>query len=91
MAADGERGRMLARTTPGRCDATLDADERYSPNHQRAWIVSQVRITKQRRTAAARWRRQREPVLPLKPRDPDITRAKHLQRQRAKPGAGGLG
>ncbi len=50
--------------------------------------MPQVRITKQRRTADAGWRRQREPVLPLDCRDPDVTRAKHLQRQQAEPGAG---
>jgi hypothetical protein len=50
--------------------------------------MGQVRITKQRRTADTSWRRQREPVLPLDPRDPEITHAKQLQRQRAEPGAG---
>jgi hypothetical protein len=44
--------------------------------------MRQVRVTKQHRTADARWRRRREPVLPLDPRDPDVTRAKQLQRQR---------
>src|SRR6266498_2099001 len=42
--------------------------------------MRQVRITRQRRTADARWRRRREAVLPLDPRDPDITRAKRRQR-----------
>jgi hypothetical protein len=44
--------------------------------------MRQVRITKQRRTADARWRRRREPLLPLDPRDPEVTRAKQLQRRR---------
>jgi hypothetical protein len=44
--------------------------------------MPQVRITKQRRTANTRWRRQRDPLLPLDARDPDITRAKQLQRRR---------
>jgi hypothetical protein len=45
--------------------------------------MPQLRITKHR-TAGAR--RRREPVLPLDPRDPDVIRAKHLQRRRVKPG-----
>jgi hypothetical protein len=44
--------------------------------------MSQVRITKQRPAASARRRaRQEEGSLPLDPRDPDIVRAKQLQRQ----------
>ena len=45
--------------------------------------MPQVRITKQRRTADARRRGQRDQLLPLDLRDPDVTRAKQLQRQRA--------
>ena len=41
--------------------------------------MSQLRITKQHRTANGH--RRVEPLLPLDPRDPDITRAKQLQRQ----------
>jgi hypothetical protein len=41
-----------------------------------------VRITKQRRPAEIARRRRREWVLPLDPRDPEVTRAKQLQRQR---------
>jgi len=44
--------------------------------------MSQIRITKQRRTAGTGQQRQAEPPLPLDPRDPDITRAKQLQRKR---------
>jgi hypothetical protein len=44
--------------------------------------MPQVRITKQRRTADTAWRRRQEPLLPLDPQDPDITRAKQLQRRR---------
>jgi membrane protein DedA with SNARE-associated domain len=44
--------------------------------------MPQVRITKQRRTADTAWRRRHEPLLPLDPRDPEITRAKRLQRRR---------
>jgi hypothetical protein len=47
--------------------------------------MSQLRITKQHRTASARRRRQVEPLLPLDPRDPDITRAKQLQRRLRQP------
>jgi len=60
--------------------------------------MSQIRITKQRRTASAARRRQVEPELPLDLRDPDIVRAKQLPRPsdprrsrdvlRAGPGAG---
>ena len=48
--------------------------------------MSQLRITKHYRTANARRRGQAEPLLPLDPRDPDITRAKQLQRQPRQPG-----
>ncbi len=47
--------------------------------------MSQIRITKQRRTASTRRRGQGEPLLPLDPRDPDITRAKQLQRRPRRP------
>jgi hypothetical protein len=43
--------------------------------------MSQIRITKQRRTARVGRRGQAERLLPLDPRDPGITRAKQLQRQ----------
>jgi hypothetical protein len=39
--------------------------------------MSQVRIPRQQRTAGDRWRRRREPVLALDPRDGDVVRAKH--------------
>jgi hypothetical protein len=47
--------------------------------------MSQIRITKQRRTVSARRRGQVEELLPLDPRDPGITRAKQLQRQTRRP------
>jgi hypothetical protein len=47
--------------------------------------MSQIRITKQRRAASAGRHGQVEPLLPLDPRDPDITRAKQLQRQPRRP------
>jgi hypothetical protein len=47
--------------------------------------MSQLRITKQHRTVSARRRGQVEPLLPLDPRDPDITRAKQLQRRPRQP------
>ena len=49
--------------------------------------MSQTRITRQRRTASARRRGRVEPLLPLDLRDPDITRAKRLQRQVRQPTA----
>ena len=48
--------------------------------------MSQLQITKQQRSAAARRRGQVEPLLPLDPRDPDIIRAKKLQRRLRQPG-----
>jgi hypothetical protein len=47
--------------------------------------MSQIRITKQRRTASAIRRGQAEPSLPLDPRDPDIIRVKQLQRRPRRP------
>ena len=52
--------------------------------------MSQIRITKPRRTASAGRRGRREPPLPLDLRDPDITRAKELQRQARRPAGTGL-
>jgi hypothetical protein len=46
--------------------------------------MAQIRITRPRRTASARRHAQAE-LLPLDPRDPDITRAKQLQRRPRKP------
>ena len=84
MAAGRERRRVLAVKTPDRSSAILDSKERHSPTI--GWCeMPQVRITKQRRTADTRWRRQRDPLLPLDARDPDITRAKQLQRRRGDP------
>ena len=48
--------------------------------------MTQPRITR-RRTASARRRGEREQLLPLDPRDPDITRAKQLQRRLRQPSA----
>jgi len=48
--------------------------------------MSQLQISKQRRTTIAR-RRDQEEQLPLDPRDPDITRAKQLQRRLRQPRA----
>jgi len=42
--------------------------------------MSQMRITKQRRTTPAGRRGQAEPEFPLHMRDPDIVRAKQLRR-----------
>ena len=44
-----------------------------------------ITITKQRRTADTRWRQQRDLLLPLDPRDSDVTRAKQLQRKQGYP------
>jgi hypothetical protein len=47
--------------------------------------MRQMQITKQRRPADTAWRRRQEPLLPLDPRDPEVIRAKQLQRQRRHP------
>ena len=47
--------------------------------------MSQIQITKPRRAASAGRRGRGEPPLPLDFRDPDITRAKRLQRQARRP------
>ena len=47
--------------------------------------MSQIRITKPRRAASAGRRGREEPPLPLDLRDPDITRAKRLQRRARRP------
>jgi len=44
--------------------------------------MRQLQISKQQRAASARRRTQVDTLLPLDPRDPDIVRAKQLQRQR---------
>ena len=55
-----------------------------TPNLRR-WRMSQIRITKPRRAARAGRRGREEPPLPLDLRDPDITRAKRLQRRARRP------
>ena len=49
--------------------------------------MTQLQITRHR-TASARRRGDMEQLLPLDPRDPDITRAKQLQRRPRQPSAG---
>jgi hypothetical protein len=48
--------------------------------------MAQLRITRHR-SAAARRRGEMEQLLPLDPRDPDIIRAKQLQRRPRQPNA----
>lgn len=43
--------------------------------------MSQLQVTRQRRTASARRRGEAERLPRLDPRDPDIVRAKQLQRR----------
>lgn len=43
--------------------------------------MRQLEMTRQQRAARARRRAQVDTLLPLDPRDPDIVRAKQLQRQ----------
>ena len=49
--------------------------------------MAQRQVTRQRRTAGARRRGEAEPLLRLDPRDPDIIRAKQLQRRPRRPRA----
>jgi hypothetical protein len=50
--------------------------------------MRQLQISRQQRVARARRRAQVDTLLPLDPRDPDIVRAKQLQRQRTAASAG---
>ena len=50
--------------------------------------MTQLRITRHR-AAGARRRGAMEQLLPLDPRDPDITRAKQMQRRPRQPSAKG--
>ncbi len=50
--------------------------------------MRQLQISRQQRAARARRRTQPDTLLPLDPRDPDIVRAKRLQRQRTASPAG---
>ena len=46
--------------------------------------MRQLQISRQQRAARERRRTQPDTLLPLDPRDPDIVRAKELQRQRVR-------
>jgi hypothetical protein len=81
MAACRKRNGVLARETSGRTDPMLGSEDRHVPIIGR-YGMRQVRTIKQRRTADTGWGRRREPVLPLDPREPEITRAKRLRRCR---------
>jgi hypothetical protein len=50
--------------------------------------MRQLQMTRQQRAARTRRRAQADTLLPLDPRDPDIVRAKQLQRQRTAASAG---
>jgi hypothetical protein len=50
--------------------------------------MRQLQISRQQRAARARRRAQVDTLLPLDPRDPDIVRAKQVQRQRTASAAG---
>jgi hypothetical protein len=50
--------------------------------------MRQLQISRRQRAASARRRAQPDTLLPLDPRDPDIVRAKQLQRQRTASPAG---
>jgi hypothetical protein len=84
MAARQQRRWVLAVKTNSRSNAILDRSASTYPAIGRC-EMRQVRIDRQRRAADTRWRRRREQVLPMDPRDPDVTRAKQLRRQRGHP------
>jgi hypothetical protein len=83
MAACRERGRVLAVETSGRSGPMLNSEDRHHPRTGR-YGMQQSRIIKQRRRATT-GRRQGPGVQPLDPRDPEILRAKQVQRRHANP------
>jgi transketolase C-terminal domain/subunit len=87
MTARRGHRRRLAVQTPGRRSAILDVMVNPHPTVGRRGMP-QVRITKQHRTSDTAWRRRHEPLPPLDPRDGDVVRAKQLQRQQWRSGAG---
>ena len=70
---------MLARMTPGGSRGTVDSEDRHRPATGGCGMT-QIRIAKPR-TASARRREEREQLPQLDPRDPDIVRARQLQRR----------
>ena len=75
---------MLAATTQEYSSVILDGEDWHRPAPG-GYGMSQLQITKQKRLASARRRDQVELPLPLDPRDPDIARAKRLQRRLRQP------
>lgn len=58
-----------------------DEREGRNPSHRRRRAMRQTQINRKPRAVAARLRRQREQVLPVSLRDPQVVRAKDLQRR----------
>jgi hypothetical protein len=81
MAARREPALVLAMTTRGCSDVTLESKDRYDSTHRRGLEMAQIQITKKRSTASARRRGEVQPELPLDPRDPEIIAAKRLSRR----------
>jgi hypothetical protein len=79
MAACRERGRVLAVETSGRSGPMLDGEDRHLPGTG-GYGMRQSRIIRQRRRATT-GRRQVAGVQPLDPRDPEVIRAKQVQRR----------
>ena len=84
MAARRGSVLVLAMMTPGRSQVTLEVSGSTEPASG-VCGMPQLRITRQRRTAGMRQRDREEPLIPADPRDPDIARAKRLQRQSGGP------
>ena len=85
MAARRGSARVLARATLNGSQAILDSKDRHrSATGGRE--MTQTRITKPR-TSSARRRDKLEQPSQLDPRDPDIVRAKQLQRRPRQPSA----
>jgi hypothetical protein len=82
MAARRGPARVLTRATPDGSQEILDIEDVHRPAIGGRGMT-QTRITKPR-TAS---RRRRDELEPLDPRDPEIIRAKQLQRRPRQPSA----
>ena len=82
--AGGTTERALALTT--RPDSSAMLERKPASNDDRSGLgMRQVRIRQERQPVDDRWRRMREQVLPLDPRDPDVVRPKNLERRKQHP------
>jgi hypothetical protein len=70
-------------TTTSKQMLSMVPDEREgrNPSHRRRRAMRQIQINRKSRAVAARLRRQHKQVLPVSLRDPEVVRAKDLQRR----------